>query len=190
MIEVNTVNILFIVGGAFVGIDKVINKRANKSSGIGFNQSVTLVDTEFDECEPDDLIKYGLIPELVGRLPVIVGCHSLSKEDLKAIMLDVKNSLVKQSQRLFKMEKVDLILTDDAVDYVVDEAYKKKLGARGLRAVLESGLLEIQYELPEYSDSGVKEITVSKKTLKGEKPMLTYEMSVEKNKDNGTDAKV
>ena len=190
MIEVNTANILFIVGGAFVGIDKVINKRANKSAGIGFNQQVESVDTGFDECEPDDLIKYGLIPELVGRLPVIVGCHNLDKTDLKAIMLDVKNSLIKQSQRLFKMEHVDLIITDDAIDYIVDEAHEKKLGARGLKSVLEKGLLEIQYDLPEYRDGKVKEITVNKKTLLGEKPMLTYEFDIQETKeDNGTTGK-
>ena len=190
MIEVNTSNILFVVGGAFVGIDKVINKRANKSAGIGFNQQVESVDTGFDECEPDDLIKYGLIPELVGRLPVIVGCHNLDKKDLKAIMLDVKNSLIKQSQRLFKMENVDLIITDDAIDYVVDEAHEKKLGARGLKSVLEKGLLEIQYDLPEYRDGKVKEITVNKKTLLGEKPMLTYEFDIQETKeDNGTTGK-
>ena len=190
MIEVNTSNILFVVGGAFVGIDKVINKRANKSAGIGFNQQVESVDTGFDECEPDDLIKYGLIPELVGRLPVIVGCHDLDKKDLKAIMLDVKNSLIKQSQRLFKMENVDLIITEDAIDYVVDEAHQKKLGARGLKSVLEKGLLEIQYDLPEYRDGKVKEITVNKATLKGEKPMLTYEFDIQEGKeDNGTTGK-
>ena len=194
MIEVDTSNILFIVGGAFVGIDKVINKRANRSAGIGFNQKVETVDTGFDECEPDDLIKYGLIPELVGRLPVIVGCHNLDKKDLKAIMLDVKNSLIKQSQRLFKMENVNLIITEDAVDYVVDEAYQKKLGARGLKSVLEKGLLEIQYDLPEYRDGKVSEITVTKKTLKGEKPMLTYEFDAKEIKegskeDNGTTGK-
>jgi ATP-dependent Clp protease ATP-binding subunit ClpX len=191
MIEVDTTNILFIVGGAFVGIDKVINKRANKSAGIGFNQKVEVIDTEYDECEPDDLIKYGLIPELVGRLPVVVGCHELEKKDLKAIMLDVKNSLIKQSQRLFKMENVDLIITKDAVDYVVEEAHGKKLGARGLKSVLEKGLLEIQYDLPEYRDGGVKEITVNTKTLKGEKPLLTYEFDADEGKkDNGTTANI
>ena len=194
MIEVDTSNILFIVGGAFVGIDKVINKRSNKSAGMGFNQPVETVDTGFDECEPDDLIKFGLIPELVGRLPVIVGCHNLDKKDLKAIMLDVKNSLIKQSQRLFKMENINLIITEDAVDYVVDEAHEKKLGARGLKSVLEKGLLEIQYDLPEYRDGKVSEITVTEKTLKGEKPMLTYEFDEKEIKegskeDNGTTGK-
>ena len=136
--------------------------------------------TNFDDVEPDDLIKYGLIPELVGRLPVIVGCHDLSKPDLKSIMMDTKNSLIKQTQRLFEMEDIKLEISPEAIDYIVDEAHGKKLGARGLKTMLEKGILETQYELPSYREKGVKQVVISMETMKGGEPLLIYETASSK----------
>jgi len=175
MIEVDTSNILFICGGAFVGIDKIISKRSNKSSGIGFGRSVEEIKTEYDDVEPDDLIKYGLIPELVGRLPVVVGCHDLSLEELKKVMTDTKNSLIHQIKRLFEMEDIELDITDDAINYIVEYASGKKLGARGLKSMLEKGMLSIQYELPSYREAGVKQIVVNEEVIKGANPILIYD---------------
>jgi len=175
MVEVDTSNILFICGGAFVGIDKLISKRSNKSSGIGFGRPIEGIKTDYEDVEPDDLIKFGLIPELVGRLPVVVGCHELSTSDLKKVMVETKNSLIEQTQRLFKMEDIDLEITDDAVDYIVDYASKKKLGARGLKSILEKGILSIQYELPSYREMGVKQVVVNTEVLKGAEPIIIYD---------------
>ena len=175
MIELDTSNILFICGGAFVGLDKMMSKRSQGGSSIGFGSVLADKKTNFDEVEPDDLIKYGLIPELVGRLPVVVGCHDLSKPDLKAIMTDTKNSLIKQTQRLFAMEDIKLEISPEAIDYIVDEAHGKKLGARGLKTMLEKGILETQYELPTYREKGVKQVVISIETMKGGEPLLIYE---------------
>ena len=175
MIELDTSNILFICGGAFVGLDKMMSKRSQGGSSIGFGSVLTDKKTNFDEVEPDDLIKYGLIPELVGRLPVVVGCHDLSKPDLKSIMTDTKNSLIKQTQRLFEMEGIKLEISPEAIDYIVEEAHGKKLGARGLKTMLEKGILETQYELPTYREKGVKQVVISIDTMKGGEPLLIYE---------------
>ena len=175
MIEVDTTNILFICGGAFVGLDQSIDKRSNKGSSIGFGSTLDKKEVDFTFTEPDDLIKFGLIPELVGRLPVIVGCHSLSKEDLKLILTTVENSLINQFQRLFEMESVGLEFTPDAIEYIVTEAHGKDLGARGLKTILEKGVLNIQYELPTYANKGIKKIIVSKETLEGKEPLLIYD---------------
>ena len=174
MIEVNTDNILFICGGAFVGIDKMMKKR-NNASNMGFGRNIDEIKTNFDEVEPDDLIKFGLIPEIVGRLPVLVGCHDLSKDDLKKIMTETKNSIIEQTKRLFKMENIDLEITEDVIDWVVDHAHEKKLGARGIKTILERQLLDIQYELPTHRKNGVTKITINKDTLHNKTPFLTYQ---------------
>ena len=135
-------------------------------------------DHDLSKVEPDDLIKYGLIPELVGRLPVVVGCKELSDSDLKSILLDVKNSLIEQSKRLFKMENVDLEFSDDAIDYIVEQASEKKLGARGLKTVLEGGILNTQYDLPHYAKQGVKKIIVNRETFFNKDPLLVYDQGM------------
>jgi len=175
MVEVDTTNILFICGGAFVGLDQAISKRSNKTSSMGFGSTLEKKEVDFTSTEPDDLIKFGLIPELVGRLPVIVGCHSLSKDDLKSILTKVENSLLNQFQRLFEMESVDLEFTPDAIEHIVSEAHSKELGARGLKTIMEKGVLNIQYELPTYANQGIKKIIVSKETMEGGDPMLIYD---------------
>jgi len=174
MIEVNTDNILFICGGAFVGIEKMMKQRSN-SSYMGFGRNIDEIKTNFDEVEPDDLIKFGLIPEIVGRLPVLVGCHELSKGDLKKIMTETKNSIIDQTKRLFLMENIELEITEDVIDWVVEHAHKKKLGARGIKTILEKQLLDIQYELPAYRTAGVTKITLNKQSLETKEPFLTYE---------------
>ena len=175
MIEIDTSNILFICGGAFVGLEKTIERRKNSNSGIGFARQVEKSKAIHQDAEPEDLIKFGLIPELVGRLPVLVACHKLEKSDLSKILTDTKNSLIKQTQRLFEMEDIKLDFSPDAIVEIVDRAYEKGLGARGLKSVLEKALLNTQYELPTYADQGVKEIHINKDTFDGGKPLLIYE---------------
>tara|TARA_X000000950_G_scaffold272895_1_gene356056 strand:- start:1693 stop:2916 length:1224 start_codon:yes stop_codon:yes gene_type:complete len=178
MIELDTSNILFICGGAFVGLEKTMANRSTKGSRMGFGGDLIREDQDLSKVEPDDLIKYGLIPELVGRLPVVVGCKELSDSDLKSILLDVKNSLIEQSKRLFKMENVDLEFSDDAIDYIVEQASEKKLGARGLKTVLEGGILNTQYDLPHYAKQGVKKIIVNRETFFNKDPLLVYDQGM------------
>jgi ATP-dependent Clp protease ATP-binding subunit ClpX len=160
MIEVDTSNILFICGGAFVGLEKIINKRDQT-----LNQAV----------QPEDVIKFGLIPELVGRLPVLVSVLELTKAEMKDILIKPENSLLKQTQKLFKMESIDLEITNDAIEQIVENAYEKKLGARALKSVLEDLLIDIQYELPSYRKAGVTRLVVNKDTFKNKNPLLIYQ---------------
>jgi ATP-dependent Clp protease ATP-binding subunit ClpX len=178
MIELDTSNILFICGGAFVGLEKTMASRSTKGSRMGFGSDLVKPEQDLAKVEPDDLIKFGLIPELVGRLPVVVGCKELTDKDLKAILLNVKNSLIEQSKRLFKMENVDLEFSDDAIDYIVEQATEKKLGARGLKTVLEGGILNTQYDLPYYANQGVKKIIISKDTFFNKDPLLVYDQGM------------
>lgn len=145
---------------------------------MGFGSDLVKPEQDLAKVEPDDLIKYGLIPELVGRLPVVVGCKELTDKDLKAILLNVKNSLLEQSKRLFKMENVDLEFSDDAIEYIVEQATEKKLGARGLKTVLEGGILNTQYDLPYYASQGVKKIIINKETFFNKDPLLVYDQGM------------
>lgn len=163
MIQVDTSNILMIVGGAFAGLDKVIRQRTEKT-GIGFNADVKAQDessiTElFREVEVEDLIKFGLIPELIGRLPVIASLEELDEAALVQILTEPKNALVKQYQYLFNMEGVKLSFEPDALTAIAKRAMTRKTGARGLRSIIENALLETMYELP--SMKGVSEIVVT-----------------------------
>lgn len=178
MIELDTSNILFICGGAFVGLEKTMSSRSTKGSRMGFGSDLVKPEQDLAKVEPDDLIKYGLIPELVGRLPVVVGCKELTDKDLKAILLNVKNSLIEQSKRLFKMENVDLEFSDEAIEYIVEQASEKKLGARGLKTVLEGGILNTQYDLPYYASQGVKKIIINKETFFNKDPLLVYDQGM------------
>ena len=150
-IQVDTKNILFILAGAFVGIDKIIEKRL-QTNKLGFN---TVKDNKnidnkhiLKYINSEDLKNYGLIPELIGRVPVITYLNSLTKEDLKKILLEPKNSIIKQYKRLFELDMIDLEIDDDVYDYIVDYAYKSKLGARGLRTLVETLLQDDMYNLP------------------------------------------
>ena len=165
MLEVKTDNILFIVSGAFVGLDDIIRERMGKTK-IGFNETVK-EDERFwhDNVETQDLIKYGLIPEFVGRLPSVSVLHDLSKSDLKSVLTKPKFSVIKQYQALFKFDGVDLEFRQDSIDAIVDKCITQKIGARGLRKILEETLLETQYDLPNYKTKGITKVVVTKDTV-------------------------
>lgn len=175
MIQVDTSNILMIVGGAFAGLDKVIRQRTEKT-GIGFNADVKAADessiTElFREVEVEDLIKFGLIPELIGRLPVIASLEELDEAALVQILTEPKNALVKQYQYLFNMEGVKLSFEPDALTAIAKRAMTRKTGARGLRSIIENALMDTMYELPSMTD--VSEVIVTKDVIEqGDKPTV------------------
>jgi ATP-dependent Clp protease ATP-binding subunit ClpX len=177
-LQVDTSNILFICGGAFSGLEKVILNRSEKS-GIGFNATVrSLEETRntgeiFKEVEPEDLIKFGLIPELIGRLPVIASLEELSEDALIQILTEPKNALTKQYQKLFDMEGVSLEFRADSLTATAKKAMERKTGARGLRSILENVLLETMYDLP--SIEGVAKVVVDEKTItEDKKPLIVY----------------
>ncbi len=176
-IQIDTSNILFICGGAFAGLDKVIAHRTDKSS-IGFGATVKTPDDRktgelFKAVEPADLLKFGIIPELIGRLPVISTLEDLDKEALIKILTEPKNALVKQYKALFKMEGVNLNITDDALDSIAQKAIERKTGARGLRSIIETILLDPMYDLP--STSGVSEVVVNENVINSDaSPLIIY----------------
>jgi ATP-dependent Clp protease ATP-binding subunit ClpX len=177
-IQVDTTNILFIVGGAFSGLERVIRDRTEKS-GIGFSAEVKSKDNRkdvgevFRMVEPEDLIKFGLIPEFVGRLPVIATLEELDVTALKQILTVPKNALTRQFEKLFKMEGVDLEFREEALTAIANRAIKRKTGARGLRSIIEHSLLDIMFDLPGMKD--VSKVVVDEKTVLGEgKPLLIY----------------
>jgi len=177
-IQVDTTNILFIVGGAFSGLERVIRDRTEKS-GIGFGAEVKSKDNRkdigevFRMVEPEDLIKFGLIPEFVGRLPVIATLEELDVTALKQILTTPKNALTRQFEKLFQMEGVDLEFREEALTAIANRAIKRKTGARGLRSIIEHALLDIMFELPGMKD--VSKVVVDEKTVVGEgKPLLIY----------------
>ncbi|MDR2067439.1 MAG: ATP-dependent Clp protease ATP-binding subunit ClpX [Holosporaceae bacterium] len=171
-LHVDTTNILFICGGAFAGLDKIISARGNKSS-IGFGAEIKDKDRRdvgelFEKVEPEDLLKYGLIPEFVGRLPVIATLNDLDETALISILREPKNALIKQYQKLFHMENVALVFEEEAIVAVARLALERKTGARGLRSILESVLLDIMYDLP--SRKNITEAIISKDVIEGKCP--------------------
>ncbi|MEW4982878.1 MAG: ATP-dependent Clp protease ATP-binding subunit ClpX [Cycloclasticus sp.] len=179
-LQVDTANILFIVGGAFAGLDKVINDRTQKNVGIGFSAEVISEDDALDvgdvlqNVEPEDLVKYGLIPEFVGRLPVVATLEELDEEALIEILSEPKNALTKQYKRLFDMEGVELEFRGEALREVAKKAMLRKTGARGLRTILESVLLDTMYDLP--SLDNVCKVVIDDKVIRGESaPMFIYD---------------
>src|SRR5210317_1931327 len=178
-LQVDTGNILFIVGGAFAGLDKVIKDRSEKG-GIGFSAEVRSKDESrnvgqiFLDLEAEDLISYGLIPEFVGRLPVVATLEELDEEALIRILTEPKNALVKQYQRLFEMEDAGLDIREDALSEVAKKAIARKTGARGLRTILEQTLLDTMYDLP--SQDNVSKVVVDGSVIRGESdPLVIYE---------------
>ncbi|GAA0858032.1 ATP-dependent protease ATP-binding subunit ClpX [Aliiglaciecola litoralis] len=185
-LQVDTSKILFICGGAFAGLDKVIEQRAAVGSGIGFGATVKNKDDKkvtgelFKQVEPEDLVKYGLIPEFIGRLPVLTSLEELSEDALIQILKEPKNALTKQYGALFSMEDTELEFREDALHAIAHKAMQRKTGARGLRSIVESVLLETMYDLP--SMTGVSKVVIDETVIKGEsKPILIY--------DSGTDKK-
>ena len=188
-LQVDTSGILFIVGGAFSGLDKIIQNRTDKS-GIGFSAKVRDISEKVNLAEtlgtvgPEDLVRYGLIPEFVGRLPVIATLEELDEPSLIKILTEPKNALIKQYQRLFEMEECDLEFRDDALLAIAKKAIKRKTGARGLRTLLEKTLLDTMYELP--SSSEISKVVIDKTVIESSKePLLIYEKN--KNKANSKD---
>ncbi len=176
-LQVDTTNILFICGGAFAGLDKLIDNRG-KGSSIGFgakvkNQKEQSLSEIMKKLEPEDLIKYGLIPEFIGRMPIIATLNDLDEKSLIKILQEPKNSLIKQYKRLFEFENVELEFQEDAISEIAKKAISKKTGARGLRSILENILLKTMFELPDMED--VMKVTVDKPSVKGDsEPIITY----------------
>ena len=176
-LQVDTTNILFICGGAFAGLDKLIDSRG-KGSSIGFGAKVKNYKEQplseiMKMLEPEDLIKYGLIPEFIGRMPIIATLDDLDEKSLVKILKEPKNSLIKQYQRLFEFEEVNLEFNDEAILEIAKKAISKKTGARGLRSILENILLKTMFELPDMEN--VIKVTIDKSTVKGSsEPIVTY----------------
>ncbi|MGQ9516915.1 MAG: AAA family ATPase, partial [Anaerolineae bacterium] len=196
-LQINTTNILFICGGAFDNLEDIIAKRVEEKSRIGFagvremaeaapahsdpmdkaERELLRVEREMrrksrllQEVTPDDLLKYGMIPEFVGRIPVVVSLESLDREMMKRILIEPKNALTKQFQRLFALDNVELVFTEDALDAAATEAFKRKTGARGLRTILEEALLDVMYEIPSHPE--IKKCVVDADAVLGRRAPL------------------
>jgi ATP-dependent Clp protease ATP-binding subunit ClpX len=176
-LQVDTTNILFICGGAFAGLEKIISNRTNDSS-MGFGALVEEVENKnidelFNILEPEDLLKFGLIPEFVGRVPIIATLEDLSEESLVKILTEPKNALIKQYQRMFEIENVKLTFSDESLISIAKKAIERKTGARGLRSILESILLETMFDLPEIQS--VEEVVISNEVIEGKsRPLYIY----------------
>ncbi|MCX6388096.1 MAG: ATP-dependent Clp protease ATP-binding subunit ClpX, partial [Solirubrobacterales bacterium] len=175
LLTIDTTNILFICGGAFSHLEEVINKRIGQQ-GMGFGREmISKAEHDpgeaFEKCLPEDLIHFGLIPEFVGRLPIVTAVHQLERDDLITILTEPKNSLVKQFQRFFEFDEIDLVFADDALEAIADRALESETGARGLRSIIEETLLDTQFELPSRRD--VSRCVVTRESVeKGLPPTL------------------
>jgi len=181
-LQVDTSNILFVCGGAFVGLESIIERRIGEKT-LGFGADIPSkrdkrIGELLQQVQPEDLLKAGLIPEFIGRLPVIATLHELNEEALIDILTKPKNALVKQFQKLFEMDGVKLKFSRGALEAVAREALKRNAGARGLRAILENSMLDIMYDVP--SRDGIKEVVVNEEVINsGEKPLIVYEKEAE-----------
>jgi ATP-dependent Clp protease ATP-binding subunit ClpX len=181
-LQVDTTNILFICGGAFVGLDQIIQRRVGQNA-LGFGADIRSrkefkLGDLLERVQPEDLLKFGLIPEFIGRLPVIATLHELNEDALVDILTKPKNSLVKQFQKLFEMDGVKLKFTKGSLTAVAKEALNRNSGARGLRAILENAMLEIMYDVP--SRSGIKEVVINEDVVvKHEPPLIVYQKEAE-----------
>ena len=177
-LQIDTSNILFICGGAFVGLEKIIQRRVGKKA-MGFGADIAAQKTRpigelLEEVQPEDLLQYGLIPEFVGRLPVLATLHELDEDAMTNILVEPKNALTKQFKRLFDMDGVKLTFTDGSLRAVARKALERKTGARGLRAILEALMLDVMYDVP--SDPNIREVVVSEDCVNdGKRPMVVYE---------------
>jgi ATP-dependent Clp protease ATP-binding subunit ClpX len=181
-LQVDTTNILFICGGAFVGLDQIIERRIGERS-LGFGADIPSrkekrIGELLQQVQPEDLLRFGMIPEFIGRLPMIATLHELNEAALMDILTKPKNALVKQFQKLFEMDGVKLKFQDDALKAVAQQALKRNAGARGLRAILEAAMLDIMYDVP--SRPGIKEVVITPDVIeKGEGPITVYEKEAE-----------
>ena len=179
MIHVNTTNILFICGGAFDGLDKIIEKRTDRSA-IGFDAPVESrkkrdIGKLFAQVQPDDLLKFGIIPELVGRLPVITALQDLKKEDLVRILVEPKNALTRQYHKLFAMDNVELEIQTEALEAIAQKAIDRQIGARGLRAVMEQTMTKIMFQIP--SDLSIRKVIITPECIEGGEPFILRDAS-------------
>ncbi len=180
LIPIDTTNILFICGGAFDGLEKIIETRIDKKS-IGFNADIALDRSDettelFGQVMPQDLVKFGLIPEFIGRVPVTVTLDKLEKEDLIRILKEPKNAIIKQYQKLLEFDNVDLEFTEEAIDAIAELSFKRKTGARGLRSIMEDCMMDVMYEVP--SEDNVEKCIITKEAVeKKEKPQIIYKAS-------------
>jgi ATP-dependent Clp protease ATP-binding subunit ClpX len=168
-LTIDTTNILFICGGSFAELDKVIERRIG-NKGVGFSASITSREQKdtgemFEKVLPEDLIEYGLIPEFIGRLPVVSAIHQLTREDLITILTEPRNALIKQFQRFFEFDDIELVFAEDSLGAIADKGLERESGARGLRSILEETLLDVQFELPSRRD--VTKCVVTKETIEG-----------------------
>jgi ATP-dependent Clp protease ATP-binding subunit ClpX len=171
-LTIDTTNILFVCGGAFAELDKVIQRRIGRQ-GIGFGAAIESKDTYdpgaiLQQCLPEDLIHYGLIPEFIGRLPVMAAVHQLTRDDLVSILVEPRNALVKQFQRFFSFDSIELVFSDDSLTAIAEKSLERATGARGLRSILEEILLEVQFELPSRRD--VRKCVITKETVEKDIP--------------------
>ena len=181
-LQVDTKNILFLCGGAFEGIDKIIKSRINKKS-IGFNKSINEESPMTAQLENDDLIKFGLIPELVGRLPVSASLEELTLDDLKEILTKPKNAISKQYKALLSFEGVEFEITEDGREQIAQLAVDKKIGARGLRSIMEKILLECMYDIPDKDT--VDKVVLNKDAVLANKPIIVYKEKIKIKKKVG-----
>ncbi|MDQ3729867.1 MAG: ATP-dependent Clp protease ATP-binding subunit ClpX [Actinomycetota bacterium] len=178
-LTIDTTNILFICGGSFANLDKVIEKRVG-NRGVGFGAKIDSARDKndlgemFEKVLPEDLVEYGLIPEFIGRLPVIAAIHQLSRDDLITILTEPKNALTKQFQRFFEFDDIELVFAEDSLSAIADRALERETGARGLRSILEETLMDVQFELPSRRD--VRKCVVTRETIaEGRRPTLVTE---------------
>ncbi len=191
-LTIDTTNILFICGGSFANLDKVIEKRVG-NRGVGFGARIdTAQDRQdmgemFEKVLPEDLIEYGLIPEFIGRLPVMAAIHQLSRADLITILTEPKNALTKQFMRFFEFDDIELVFADDSLAAIADRALERETGARGLRSILEETLMDVQFELPSRRD--VRKCVVTKETIaEGRRPTLVTEAVADEDDGPGLEA--
>jgi ATP-dependent Clp protease ATP-binding subunit ClpX len=181
-LTIDTTNILFICGGSFAELDKIIERRVDQR-GVGFGAAIASraeKDTGewFEQVLPEDLIDYGLIPEFIGRLPVVAAIHQLTREDLIRILTEPKHALTRQFQRFFEFDDIELVFAEDSLEAIADKALKRETGARGLRSILEETLLDVQFELPSRRD--VTKCVVTRETIvQGRRPTLVTEAAPE-----------
>ena len=172
MLQIDTTNILFILGGAFVGLDKIIEKRT-ADHFMGFGSEVGQLSEEqkvklLNQVSPDDLVKFGLIPELIGRMPITVALKELTKDDLVSILTEPKNAITKQYMASFAIDNAELVFESEAIEEIANEAIRQKTGARGLRTIVEKMLMDTMFEIPDIQ--GKKKFTVTKDFVLNQKP--------------------
>lgn len=187
MLTINTKNILFILGGAFVGLEEIINKRLNNKSTMGFGGNPDKVKTDLTKVVQDDIIKWGMIPELVGRMPKVAVLEELDIDQLSRAMTEPKNSLLSQYQELFKMDGVELNIDESAIRSIAKKCIEMKVGARGLRAELENVLLKTQFVLPDLATENVTKVTITEESVtQGKEPLLVYGNKRKKTREQTT----